>query len=356
MHVVMSGYYGFDNVGDEAILYSIIQALKKVDPSIKITVLSNNPEYTKKTYDVGAVNRWKLKEVSAVLKEADGLISGGGSLLQDQTGMKSIPYYTGIMKIAQWNKKPVFIYAQGMGPINKGISKLIVKKVLEKAHVVTVRDEDSKQLLREIGVKKTIDIVPDPVIGLEPSTFTSPWLESQNLQSFITVSVRDWPSTVDYKQKIARSLDKLATKGYQIVFLPMHGEHDDKTSNEIAKMMSQKSTIAPFDASIKEKIAIIGRSDLLIGMRLHSLIFAAITNIPFISISYDPKIDAFSSICSQPVIGHVTEDNWTDEILTNVATEKIQNQQEEKSRLEKIVRPLQTKALSNAKKALDTFS
>ena len=214
VHIVLSGYYGFDNVGDEAILYSIIQAFRKLKSDIEITVLSNNPEETAKTYGVNAVNRWKFNEIGAVLKEADGLVSGGGSLLQDKTGLKSIPYYTGIMRIAKRHKKPVFIYAQGMGPIDKWISKYITKYMLNRVDAITVRDEASRDLLQTIGVKKAISIVPDPVIGLSGSDFGSEWLSSQSFygDSYVSVSVRDWPSTVPFMEKIAQSLDLLATK------------------------------------------------------------------------------------------------------------------------------------------------
>ncbi len=123
MRIVISGYYGFHNVGDEAILYSIIQALRQQEPNVEIVVLSNHPEETAKAYHVLSVNRWKLNEVLKALKNADGLVSGGGSLLQDQTGLRSIPYYVGIIKIAQILKKPVFIYAQGMGPIHRTYNK-----------------------------------------------------------------------------------------------------------------------------------------------------------------------------------------------------------------------------------------
>ena len=169
MHIVLSGYYGFDNVGDEAILLSIITALRKSQPDVVLTVLSNNPEKTAKTYDVQAVNRWQLKEISRVLKKADGFISGGGSLLQDQTGMKTIPYYCIIMRIAKFHKTPVFVYAQGMGPINHPLSRMITKSTLNKVAKITLRDEASKKLLEEIGVKGAMKLVPDPVMGLDLS-------------------------------------------------------------------------------------------------------------------------------------------------------------------------------------------
>ncbi|HWL25093.1 MAG TPA: polysaccharide pyruvyl transferase CsaB, partial [Ureibacillus sp.] len=257
MHIVLSGYYGFDNVGDEAILYSIIQAFRKLKPEIEITVLSNNPEATAATYGVKAINRWKFKEVSALLKESDGLISGGGSLLQDKTGLKSIPYYTGIMRMAKKHKKPVFIYAQGMGPIDKWISKWITKQMLNGVDAITVRDEASRALLQNIGVKKSITVVPDPVIGLGGNDFKCEWLNAQQFKgnSYVTVSVRDWPSSVAFMEKIAAGLDLLARNGQTVVFIPMHGEHDEKASQTAAGLMAEQSVIAPYDLSIEEKIA-----------------------------------------------------------------------------------------------------
>lgn len=358
MHIVLSGYYGFDNVGDDAILLSIIQGLKKWQHDIEITVLSNNPSATEQTYGVKAVNRWKMKEIHQLLKTADGLISGGGSLMQDQTGMKTIPYYAGVIQIAKWLKKPVFVYAQGMGPINHTLSKFFVRKTFNKVDQITIRDKASQTLLTEIGVRKEAKIVPDPVMGLNGGDFHCEWLEHESLtaESYISVSVRDWPSTIAYKEKIAHSLDQLVRQGEQIVFLPMHGEHDFKTSQEVAALMQEKSLIAPSDLSIEEKIAVIGQSQLLIGMRLHSLIFSAIYATPFIAISYDPKIDAFADIVDQPVIGHVEKDDWNGVTLFERAIAILESYTTVQENMRQAVLPLQHEATATAKLAIETFS
>lgn len=355
MRIVLSGYYGFDNVGDEAILYSIIQALKNEDSSIDITVLSNQPEKTKATYGVDAVNRWNLKEIAEALKNSDGLISGGGSLLQDKTGFRSIPYYTGIMKMAQWLGKPVFIYAQGMGPIDKGFSRLLVKNVLKKTQI-SVRDKASLDLLRTIGLKNDIEIVPDPVLGITLQTEACNWWEQQSFtEPVITVSVRDWPSEVDFKEKIVKALDKAADSGASIVFIPMHGEHDDHTSRELSQLMTNKSFVAPFDATIEEKIIMIGKSNLLVGMRLHALIFAGVMGTPFIALSYDPKIDAFADISKQPVAGHVNEEGWDEATLYELIEEKLDHEQEEVEHLKEAIIPLREKARETARQAMQYF-
>jgi polysaccharide pyruvyl transferase WcaK-like protein len=91
----LSGYYGFSNSGDEAVLKSILTALedagKQAGIKIEPIVLSGDPDWTKRQYGVEAVHRTKLGEVRQALKNSDGLISGGGSLLQDATGLGSIP-------------------------------------------------------------------------------------------------------------------------------------------------------------------------------------------------------------------------------------------------------------------------
>lgn len=98
----------------------------------------------------------------------------------------------------------------------------------------------------------------------------------------VAVSVRDWPSEINFKERIARALDRLAQRNYSIVFVPMHGVHDYKTSMDTAALMKNRSFIAPGNISIGEKISIIGQANLLIGMRLHALIFSAITATPLL--------------------------------------------------------------------------
>lgn len=356
MHLVISGYYGFNNIGDEAILYSIILGLRKVNPNINITVLSNNPKTTEQKYNVHAVNRKNIMAINQVIKQSDGLISGGGSLFQDSTSIKTVPYYAGIIKIATIHQKPIFIYAQGVGPLNRRISKWIVKRIFNQANQITVRDMDSKTLLSEIGVNHEPIIVPDPVLGLNgEKTKTRYSLHFRHSQPVISVSVRDWPTKKPYKERIAHALDQLADNGYSIRFVPMHGEHDKQTSKEIDALMQHQSQIIDCNASIEEKIAAIGHSKLLIGIRLHALIFSAISHVPFIALSYDPKIDAFAQICQQPIIGHIENDDWDGDKLFDVAKQVLLNEVNNKHSLQSHVKQLQDEAHRTPVMAINMF-
>ncbi|WP_339788468.1 polysaccharide pyruvyl transferase CsaB [Paenibacillus sp. FSL R7-0313] len=322
--LVISGYYGFRNSGDEAVLKSILTALEEESQRSNITiepiVLSGDPESTTAMYGVRSVHRMKLKEVREALKESDGLISGGGSLLQDATGLKSIPYYLGVIKLAQWLKKPTFIYAQGIGPVNRKIFNPMIKSVFKACTYVSVRDEQSADYLRGLGLQwNQIHVVPDPVMGLPlPETKSKavagstsadavnqanrvePSTEGRTKLPVIGVSVRFWESDRKELTAIAAGLKKLCSKrAVHLRFLPFHLPVDEQASRFLMEMLgdvtSKGSEISITQDLTDPQLMLeeVSKCDLVIGMRLHSLIYAASQYVPPVGISYDPKIDQF---------------------------------------------------------------
>ncbi|WP_091012975.1 MULTISPECIES: polysaccharide pyruvyl transferase CsaB [Paenibacillus] len=322
--LVISGYYGFRNSGDEAVLKSILTALEEESQRSNITiepiVLSGDPESTTAMYGVRSVHRMKLKEVREALKESDGLISGGGSLLQDATGLKSIPYYLGVIKLAQWLKKPTFIYAQGIGPVNRKIFNPMIKSVFKACTYVSVRDEQSADYLRGLGLQwNQIHVVPDPVMGLplpEAKVESGAGADSADASTqanrvepssgghtklpVIGVSVRFWESDRKELTAIAAGLKKLCSKrAVHLRFLPFHLPVDEQASRFLMEMLgdvtSKGSEISITEDLTDPQLMLeeVGKCDLVIGMRLHSLIYAASQYVPPVGISYDPKIDQF---------------------------------------------------------------
>ncbi|MDQ0724005.1 polysaccharide pyruvyl transferase CsaB [Paenibacillus sp. W4I10] len=322
--LVISGYYGFRNSGDEAVLKSILTALEEESQRSNITiepiVLSGDPESTTAMYGVRSVHRMKLKEVREALKESDGLISGGGSLLQDATGLKSIPYYLGVIKLAQWLKKPTFIYAQGIGPVNRKIFNPMIKSVFKACTYVSVRDEQSADYLRGLGLQwNQIHVVPDPVMGLplpETKVKSGAGAVSANAATqanrvepstgghtklpVIGVSVRFWESDRKELTAIAAGLKKLCSKrAVHLRFLPFHLPVDEQASRFLMEMLgdvtSKGSEISITQDLTDPQLMLeeVSNCDLVIGMRLHSLIYAASQYVPPVGISYDPKIDQF---------------------------------------------------------------
>ncbi|MEF9991799.1 MAG: polysaccharide pyruvyl transferase CsaB [Peptostreptococcaceae bacterium] len=350
MKLVISGYYGFDNLGDEAILQSIIMALKEADENIEITVLSNNPIKTQQNYKVNAINRWSIKKIYKEIKLSDGLISGGGSLLQDVTSSRSIFYYIFIIGIANLVDKPIFIYAQGIGPINKRLNKKIVKFFLNKAQYITLRDEESSKLIKSIGVNTKIDIVPDPVMGLDISNSDLKCKKN----NYIIISIRDWGVKKSYLNQIAMSCNAIIKEGIDIKLLPMHGKLDEGVSKQLAEMIEYEVEVLSYEMKMDEKLKYVSKAKLMIGMRLHALIFAGNVGTPMIGISYDPKIDSYLKLVDQPCIGNINDGIDSYE-LTQKSLQIVSNYDSIREKLEQNTSKLKSTAKLTAIKAINTF-
>ena len=156
--VLISGYYGFKNFGDEAVLSVLTKHLNAL--KFDVTVLSSNVDYTEKYHNVRAVNSFDIKTVIDEIKKCDLLISGGGSLLQDVTSLKSLVYYAFIISLGLLFNRKVVIFAQGIGPLNRKVSQIIVKNLLKLCSYVSVRDKNSLEILQKWGINA--DLVCDP--------------------------------------------------------------------------------------------------------------------------------------------------------------------------------------------------
>ena len=167
VEAVISGYYGYDNLGDDAILYAISRQLSALEPPVRLTVLSQRPAETAACYGLRAVSRFSPIAVLRAIRKSDLLISGGGSLLQDRTSTRSVRYYLGVIRLAQLLRKPVFLYANGIGPLSREKNRRRVCKCIDSCSGVTLRDSDSLLELRTLGVtRQDILVTADPAFTL----------------------------------------------------------------------------------------------------------------------------------------------------------------------------------------------
>jgi polysaccharide pyruvyl transferase CsaB len=320
MHrILVSGYYGFGNIGDESILTSIIENLKSVENGIEITVLSANPSVTESRHGVRAVDRKNFFEIYMAVKNCDLFISGGGGLLQDITSEKSIRYYLGLIYIAVRLNKKIMVYGQGIGPITKKTNRSLTRSILNRVNVITVRDEKSVADLKSIGINRPpIYMTSDPVVTLKPpgSTQGMKIIDSLGVEKGRPVmgfSVRDWKGAERFNEIMAKTADSLIDElGFQVVFIPFHYGEDNKCIMKIKSMMQNQAYSVDGRYSAGEVLDMVGRVDLMVGVRLHSLIFSAIQGVPMVGISYDPKIDGFLSRLNIKAVGSVGDIELSD--------------------------------------------
>ena len=368
--VVISGYYGFDNCGDEAVLLAIVHCLRKLKPDIRITVLSGNPSKTRELYTVDAVNRWNPIKAAIEILSCRLFISGGGSLLQDVTSSKSLRYYLALIRLAAVLRKRIMIYSQGIGPLTAGKSRAKVSGALKRCHAITVRDERSAELLRELGIKHDIQVTCDPVMALgdKHSEFgirNSEYgrededggeqilsiLSAPRTRNLLMVSVRPWGDN-SHIAPVAKLLDIQAKNGWDILLVPAHYPDDMDSLNEISGLMTEQPIIIDKCLTARQFLALTSRADRVFSMRLHGLICSFAAGTPLLGLSYDPKVDAFME---QAGLGEycLPFDSFSigaaESLLAEMDNLSPQSQQESKARRQEML----NMAWKTAHKAID---
>lgn len=355
--IVISGYYGFANAGDEAMLAAMIEAFTDLEPSVSITVISGNPKDTRERHGVKALYRLNYPKIFAAIARCDLLISGGGSLLQDVTSDRSIYYYLSIVFIAKHLGKPVMLYAQGIGPVRKAMAQAAMRYIGNKVDLITVRDEGSRAELKYLGVDQPpVFVTADPVLAMHPvdrqigRTILRKY-HVEGARPIVGISVREWKDWGHYKTVLAQTADYLV-RNYQarVVFLPMQWPDDYEAAQRVVSHMQESATLLEEEYTTTEMLSLVGNLDLLIGVRLHALIFAAVMHVPLLGISYDPKIDRFLETMSVHHVGSLQSVTF-EAMVKHIQALWPEILQPNNSRQERI-NELRNKAFSNAEQAL----
>ncbi len=355
---VISGYYGYDNSGDEALLSAMIDHLREKKEDISLCVLSKNPEKTAKTHGVYAINRYRFFAISKAMKNASLFISGGGSLLQDVTSSRSLRYYLMLIQMAKKVGTPVMLYANGIGPLVREKSKKLAAKVLAGVSAITLREESSRKELTDLGLgSDSLLVTADPALTLEAADdetvdkmMNALGLSGENL---LGISVRPWKHCkADFYDALAALIDDLAqTYGLVPVFVPMKYPEDFEISTLISSKLNAKSFVLPQIESAELTIGVISRMKLIMAERLHSLIYAADAYVPVVGLSYDAKVDAFMEYIGTSTA--VSVEDFEPEKVKAAVAEIFEKYDEIKAALKTKKMFLCTKAKESAQVAID---
>jgi polysaccharide pyruvyl transferase CsaB len=283
MRVVLCGYYGMGNGGDEALLATLLQMLPA---HIVPVVLSGNPTETTRRYGVEAVPRKSFGAVIRALRQADGLIWGGGSLMQDATSALNPIYYGGLMAIAQLLGLKTIAWAQGIGPLNRTWARWLTRRLLRGCTGVSVRDQASAKLLANWGI--AAPQAPDPVWALTGESGTDLW---QIPAPRVVVALRAHPWLTE--ARLAQLTEALVTLQAQtqwaIALVPFQPSRDRPIAAAIQPHLPGPSQILTVSDPHQLKGLFQG-AELAIAMRLHALIMAAAEGCRCFALSYDPKV------------------------------------------------------------------
>lgn len=319
MRIVVSGYYGFGNAGDEAVLQGLLASLREAagDEALHVTVLSGDPAATAAQHGVEAVPRQHAGAVRGALRRADLLISGGGGLLQDRTSARSPLYYLGVIAMARALRVPVYLYGQGVGPIRRPWLQRVAAMCLKSVAGAGVRDEASARRLLELGVpRERIAVTADAAFALAPPgaaareaarnrlgpadrrligvVWRSPWVEEGVGES----------GRHTVRRGVAEAVARFAqAHGGSVVVFPFHPEMDEEDAVRFAGEVAAEGADAvrwPGDAAMSFAgepaapagpwMTLLAAVDVALCVRFHGLVFAAMAGVPAVALAYDPKV------------------------------------------------------------------
>ncbi len=305
MRLLLSGYYGFGNTGDEAILDALISGLRARVPDVELHVLSASPAATAAEHDVEAANRWSLWEQFCEIRAADLLIQGGGGIFQDTSSKLSAMYYLNQLIIARMVRTQFMICAQGVGPLRSSYLRGNVVRNFSRACLVTVRDAAAAEDLQSWGLRDPEPIVTaDPVMLLEPAApeTVEEILASLELArgNYVAVALRTWAGAEGAYEAIVEWLSGLDRP---VLLLPFQYEGDVEIAREIqSRLEPGAARVPPRQYRPREVMGIIKAADEVLAMRLHALIMACAVGTTAAGLSYDPKVNAFCHRSGQAVM------------------------------------------------------
>lgn len=284
---VLCGYYGMGNGGDEALLATLLQMLPQ---DIQPLVLSASPKATETLHQVEASDRYSVFGLINAFKQSDLFIWGGGSLMQDATSARNPIYYGGLMGLAQGMGLQTVAWAQGVGPLKRGLSKWIAKRAFQGCHAVSVRDRHSAELLADWQIQSIV--APDPVWALASTPMD---IYGDIASPLVAVVLRSHPALTSCRlATITEALQNLqAQTNAHILLVPFQPSQDKAIAQAICDALNDKF---PKQSQIiiqkdPRKLKGIFRGvDLAIAMRLHGVIMAASEGCQCSAISYDPKV------------------------------------------------------------------
>ena len=318
--MVFGGWYGSGNAGDDAILIGIRNILSEVVPGVEIAALSTDVDHTERTCGVKAFPlkspreflahpRRAIGEYREAFRWADICILSGGTPIYDYDHVSRI-IHCGLPRLT---KSELVSFGIGVKPVNSVTGKWIVRTLLGEAASISTRDRGSREELLSVGLKKDIEVTGDSALFLEPQPPASRSFTEEKLTSESRlVAICPRSLSVDHRahyhtplsdeiisqirRNVATVGDHLSASGYHAVFIPFHGAPGDDDMAEISiirGMMNEPSTVIGSVLAPEVLAWLLGRMELVIGLRLHSLILAAMRGTPIVGVDYDPKIGGF---------------------------------------------------------------
>lgn len=358
--IIMSGYFGFGNMGDDSLLQQIINRIKSLDNNVRITVLSKKPKMTSRIYGVNSINRFNLISIHRAMKHAKLLINGGGNLLQNKTSRRSLIYYIYIMRLAKKYGLKLMLYASGIGPVYGEKYLNMTRDILNAADIITLREELSLHEIRKMGViNPNISITCDPVFYLDCAEEN--WVKYVMYREKLSMKKKYFifsPRSIkDHFINLPDNFDDILAEAclqvsrkfkLEPIIIPLQHKTDYNLCKKVADYSGGKVVSG---LSAAELAGLTKHMEFVAGLRLHLLIYAISAGTPVIAIDCDPKIKGLFEMINSPYI--IEAEKFTVNKFVDMAGALMNNSLKVREDLENAVQTFRELSLTDAQYVID---
>lgn len=338
MNLALIGYFGYNNLGDEAILQSIVSQLRAYPRPLSLILFARKGASYHPSFQGTVLSRKSFTSLIAGISMSDIVIFAGGTLFQDRTSFRSLLYYVGMIVLARIFRKKIILYAQGVEPFRFFLSKLLVKNAFLFCHTITVRDKESYSYLTELMEgKKQIKYTADSALMI------APWQTNNLYQNYIGINLMNIKHIP--LGDIATQLERFSVNYHRkFLYLPFNKE-DGLIGRELKRRLPE-SMMVIYEPSghVSTTLGILQQVDIMIGCRLHSLILSAAVGVPFLGIHYHDKVESFARDVKQKYIPF--RDLQTETFYSNLVT-VFENRTAFRNQLIALVRDLKEQSRDN---------
>ena len=288
--VTLWGYYGYGNVGDEALLTSMLSLLD----GVRIKLISGPVPSVKPTEDIDIIPR-STKNLYSSVSKSDAFVLGAGGLLHERIKIKSTWYHLAGPAIANFQKKPVAAIGQQIGPFSRSSTRNLVTKVMKNA-TLTVRDQKSLVEAQNLGLKPILS--GDLAFLIEPNEPSKELIEKIKKlpKPVIIFAPAVYPSTTPPPEWSAKILSFLQEKsGGSILSIPFFPGMDDQYIEQVMKVKPLKGLVLRSPLRWQDAFGCFLMADYSVPMRLHAMIASAMAGLPTLPIPYFPKVPMIAS-------------------------------------------------------------
>lgn len=295
--VVIAGWFGSDNLGDELILRALTRRLRA--RGVQPVAISIDMDSTERIHRIGAIHHrspFDTRRLERSMRGMDALVVTGG-LIQTETSIWNVPFHATRMRSARLI--PGCAVGLGVGRVASPIAVAIARRALSRLAPIVVRDHDSADRLLGWGLDD-VRVGSDAVIGeqvdpVDPEDSICVILRPPNRQGIGTAASKaSAPPSASRSAALAEALGAISdATGLSIRMVAFQESRDTAVHRAVADHLGSRAEL--YAPGLENVLAEVGRSRLVVTMRYHGAVAALLHGRPAVLLDYSPKMASLAA-------------------------------------------------------------